>query len=73
MRMQQEVHLNATREVWQRQYGRSLTGEDAREITDNVLGFFRLLQEWRRRDKADGPAGEVPPDGRRLGAGGLPT
>ena len=73
MRMQQEVHLNATREVWQRRYGRPLTAEDAREITANVVGFFRILQDWRRRDTADARARDGSPDGRWFGSGGLPT
>jgi hypothetical protein len=37
--------------VWQPRTSRPLTAEDAREITANLVGFFRLLAEWDRRDK----------------------
>ena len=35
-----------TRELWQPRTSRELTEEDAREMTENVSGFFRLLAEW---------------------------
>jgi len=31
--------------------GRNLSDEDAREIAENVTGFFRLLLEWGAREK----------------------
>lgn len=40
-----------TREVWQPRLGRDLTSEDARQILQNVTGFFGLLAEWRRAEK----------------------
>lgn len=43
--------LLQTREFWQRRAHRSLTVEDARQITENVAGFFRTLEEW---DSAEG-------------------
>ncbi len=49
---QAEYQLIArTRETWQLRAGRNLSDEDAREIAENVTGFFRLLFEWEAREK----------------------
>ena len=49
---QAEYQLIArTRETWQLRAGRNLSDEDAREIAENVMGFFRLLLEWEAREK----------------------
>ena len=40
-----------TKETWQRRAACSLSDEDAREIAENVTGFFRLLLEWEAREK----------------------
>jgi hypothetical protein len=40
-----------TKETWQTRAGCSLSDEDAREIAENVTGFFRLLLEWEAREK----------------------
>jgi hypothetical protein len=45
--------FDRTREVWQPRIGRNLTDEDARQIAENVTGFFAILAEWSRA--------EVPP------------
>ena len=37
-----------TRQIWQPRIGRDLSHEDARQITENVTGFFALLAEWSR-------------------------
>jgi hypothetical protein len=37
-----------TRKVWQSRIGRNLTNEDARQISENVTGFFAILAEWSR-------------------------
>lgn len=44
--------LERTRAVWQPRLGRDLSREDARQITENVTGFFALLAEWSRAEKA---------------------
>ena len=44
--------LERTRAVWQPRLGRDLSREDARQITENVTGFFTLLAEWSRAEKA---------------------
>jgi len=38
--------------VWQKRTARQLTREDGREIIENLTGFFRVLQEWDRSDRA---------------------
>ena len=45
--------FDRTSEVWQPRIGRNLTDEDARQIAENVTGFFAILAEWSRA--------EVPP------------
>lgn len=35
-----------TRQVWKPRIGRDLTDEDARQIAENVTGFFAVLAEW---------------------------
>ena len=40
-----------TKEAWQPRAARSLSDDDAREIAENVTGFFRLLLEWEAREK----------------------
>lgn len=45
--------LDHTIEVWQPYYpARTLKREDAREIKHNLVGFFKLLIEWDRVEKA---------------------
>ncbi|HVC76142.1 MAG TPA: hypothetical protein VND96_06435 [Candidatus Micrarchaeaceae archaeon] len=41
-----------TLEVWSRRSTRPLTEEDARQITQNMTGFFRVLVEWKARKRA---------------------
>ncbi len=45
--------LDQAREFWQRRTGCRLTREDARQITENITGFFALLAEWSRNDLPD--------------------
>ena len=42
--------IDRTREVWQTRLGRDLSREDARQIAENVTGFFALLAEWSRAE-----------------------
>jgi hypothetical protein len=51
--------FDRTREVWQPRIGRNLTDEDARQIAENVTGFFAILAEWSRA--------EVPPPANDTG------
>lgn len=43
--------LDQTLEFWQPRTKRKLTREDAREINENLTGFFRVLMEWARIDR----------------------
>jgi hypothetical protein len=38
--------IDRTREVWEPRLGRKLSREDARQIAENVTGFFAILAEW---------------------------
>ena len=51
--------FDRTREVWQPRIGRNLTDEDARQIAENVTGFFAIVAEWSRA--------EVPPPANDTG------
>jgi hypothetical protein len=42
--------IDRTREVWQTRLGRDLSREDARQIAENVTGFFAILVEWSRAE-----------------------
>lgn len=63
----------SAQEHFQPYYDHPLTEEDGREIAANLVGFFEILAEWKRRDDerkaaeapADHPdvAGEDPPVG----------
>jgi hypothetical protein len=42
--------IDHTRQVWQPRLGRDLSREDARQIAENVTGFFTILAEWSRAE-----------------------
>jgi hypothetical protein len=42
--------IDRTREVWKPRLGRDLSREDARQIAENVTGFFSILAEWSRAE-----------------------
>jgi hypothetical protein len=42
--------IDRTRAVWQPRLGRDLSREDARQIKENVTGFFSILAEWSRAE-----------------------
>lgn len=43
--------LKETIKTWQPHTHRLLTDEDAREITENMVGFFKILQEWETKER----------------------
>jgi hypothetical protein len=43
--------IDRTRAVWQPRLGRDLSREDARQIAENVTGFFAILSEWSRAER----------------------
>jgi hypothetical protein len=46
-----EALLDKTIELFQKRTDRNLTREDAREMIENVTGFFRILGEWNRAEQ----------------------
>ncbi len=42
--------IDRTLKAWQPRTGRNLTNEDARQIAENVTGFFAILAEWSRAE-----------------------
>jgi hypothetical protein len=46
--------IDRTRKVWKPRLGRDLSGEDTRQIAENVSGFFAILAEWSRAEQLAG-------------------
>jgi hypothetical protein len=44
--------IDQTIAIWQKRTERKLTREDGREIIENITGFFSILQEWKRKERA---------------------
>ena len=42
--------IDRTIETWQPRFDRNLSREDARQIVENVTGFFSILAEWSRAE-----------------------
>lgn len=42
--------VGATIAVWQPRAARELSREDARQIVENITGFFAILAEWSRAE-----------------------
>jgi hypothetical protein len=42
--------IDRTRAIWQPRLGRDLSREDARQITEDVTGFFSILEQWSRAE-----------------------
>jgi hypothetical protein len=42
--------IGRTLQVWQPRLSCDLSSEDARQIAENVAGFFSVLAEWSRAD-----------------------
>lgn len=54
MRMTKQELTEHTNAVWQPRLRRRLSNEDAREIAENMTGFFTILAEWSRQEGRDG-------------------
>jgi hypothetical protein len=48
----ESVFTERTLDVWQSRSRRDLNCEDARQITENMIGFFRILLEWEVKERA---------------------
>ncbi|MFD9994691.1 hypothetical protein ACFWXH_07280 [Mesorhizobium sp. NPDC059054] len=44
--------LEQTIRLFESRTGRSMSKEDARQIVENVSGFFRILSDWDRTERA---------------------
>jgi hypothetical protein len=42
--------VDQTIALWRPRIGRDLSREDARQIAENVTGFFNILADWSRTD-----------------------
>jgi hypothetical protein len=42
--------IEQTRRLWRSRSGRDVSREDARQIAENVTGFFAVLAEWSRAE-----------------------
>ena len=47
-----ETLITDTLAFWQPRVQRELTGEDARQIVENLTGFFGVLERWQQQHKA---------------------
>lgn len=43
--------LEWTKQLWQSYSAKALSDEDARQIIENMTGFFRILKEWKENGK----------------------
>ena len=50
---QKEECIARTCRFWQPRLGRDLSCEDARQIVENVSGFFAVLEDWSRSERAN--------------------
>lgn len=48
-----EAFLERTARLFEARMERPLSTEDARQIVDNLGGFFRILAEWDRIDRRE--------------------
>ena len=60
--------IDQTIAIWQKRTERKLTREDGREIIENITGFFSILQEWERKERAaEGAKASHSPDSNYKG------
>lgn len=50
-RIVDEAFLDRTARLFEARTGRPASAEDARQIVENLGGFFRILAEWDRVDR----------------------
>ncbi len=49
--MKKKQLITQTRNFWQQRTDEEVTDEDARQMIENVTGFFSLLREWEIADR----------------------
>ena len=60
MQRVQKQLIDQTLEFWQARSPKTLTREDAREMIENVAGYFQLLQEWQLADQLSAKDKDTP-------------
>jgi len=55
MREDRERFINRTREFWQSRSAGTISREDARQIIQNISGFFEILANWQTTITTDNP------------------
>ncbi len=45
--------IDRTIETWQPRLDRDLSREDARQIVENVTGFFSVLADWAQEERTE--------------------
>ncbi len=50
--------IDRTIKTWEPRLDRNLSREDARQIVENVTGFFSILAEWARAEMPE-PANDI--------------
>src|SRR5512132_1987562 len=61
--------IDRTIELWQPRLRCDLSREDARQIVENVIGFFAILAEWSWTERSD-PANDAAEPAQATKAGG---
>ncbi len=59
--------IDRTIDLWQPRLRRELTREDARQIAENVTGFFSILAEWSKAEIATASDSRYQPDCSKTG------
>ncbi len=62
--------IDRTIETWQPRLDRDLSRDDARQIVENVTGFFSILAEWSRAEIPQ-PANDGRASSKTDGNGGV--
>jgi hypothetical protein len=52
--------IEQTRRLWRSRLGRDVSCEDARQIFENVTGFFAVLAEWSHAERLAANDNEAP-------------
>lgn len=64
---EREAFLDETIAFWQPYSRRALTREDAREMIENVTGYFALFDEWARAERRKRPDAASTQEGGKRG------
>ena len=62
--------IDRTIKTWQPHFDRDLSREDARQMVENVTGFFAILAEWAGAEQAE-PANDPGKPGATKNDGAL--